>query len=330
MTVNKGNVFSAEKLTEYMLSSLPEDSSSALNNPYDAVALLSHACMIAVGFRLIGLGEDYTLEAPPDSGESKPLPREWNISTSANYAFRYAHSQSSLQYVIKISRLGSKIVVNCVGIGDDKVHTLQVAVKDFLSESSFPFTMSEGDGSESSRRKLQNLFISAGRVTDLGNLMKIQIIQKVAPGLHKEGYEESAHAASTADTHQQRQSPLHRTDPSPAHDILRDDRMPPHAQPRPFNDPLASAPRRPYPAGDFPPPGFEDEYEINRPAGVAGPERRPLNIGERDLYPPGLGPHDPLRGGDFGPRGGIGGGGMHPTFEDPLFGGREAGNYNGR
>lgn len=61
MTVNKGNVFSAEKLTEYMLSNLPEDSSPALNNPYDAVAILSHACMIAVGFRLIGLGEDHTL-----------------------------------------------------------------------------------------------------------------------------------------------------------------------------------------------------------------------------------------------------------------------------
>ena len=51
-----------------------------------------------------------------------------------------------------------------------------------------------------------------------------------------------------------------------------------------------------------------------------GGERRPLNIGERDLYPPGLAPHDPFRGGGFGP-GGVGGGGMHPTFDDPLFGG---------
>jgi len=57
--------------------------------------------------------------------------------------------------------------------------------------------------------------------------------------------------------------------------------------------------------------------------------RRPLNIGERDLYPQGLGPHDPLRGGGFGP----GGGGMHPTFEDPMFGGRGgggAGGYDGQ
>lgn len=67
---------------------------------------------------------------------------------------------------------------------------------------------------------------------------------------------------------------------------------------------------------------------MNRPPGFAagpyGGARRPLNIGERDLYPPGLGPHDPLR---MGPGGGgldggnYGGGGMHPTFDDPMFGG---------
>ena len=40
--------------------------------------------------------------------------------------------------------------------------------------------------------------------------------------------------------------------------------------------------------------------------------------GERDLYPPGLGPNDPLR---IGPMRGPRGGGMHPTADDPMFGG---------
>lgn len=167
-------------------------------------------------------------------------------------------------------------------------------------------------------------------MTDAASLVKLQIVQKLAPGLQKEGYEDSAHAASP--------NPASRAhggfrQPGPgvpaAHDPLRDDRLPPYAQPRPFHDPLAAEPRRPYPAGDFPPPGFEDEYEINRPRGGIGGERRPLNIGERDLYPPGLGPHDPFRGGGFGP----GGGGMHPTFDDPMFGGRNdggAGGYGGQ
>ena len=206
--------------------------------------------------------------------------------------------------------------------------------KDYVSEGSLPYTASSEQGPSEATQALRAVFISAGRLTDAASMLKLQIIQKLAPGLRKVGYEESAQSASpnSAAREQRRsQMPEPGWDPEgPAvHDPLRDDRLPPGAQPRPFNDPLAAEPRRPFPAGDFPPPGFEDEYEINRPPAGIGGGRRPLNIGERDLYPPGLGPHDPLRGGGFGP----GGGGMHPTFDDPAFGGRQgdgAGAYNGQ
>ncbi|KAL8949461.1 MAG: hypothetical protein Q9222_004427 [Ikaeria aurantiellina] len=331
MAVNRGNVFSSKNLCEHMLSSLPKDASPQLQNPYDAIALLTHACMLAADFRLE--------ESTSDPSNPSPLPHEWNASSTSNYAFRYAHTQSALHYIIKISRLGPKAIVHGLAIDDDKVHTLEVPIKDFLSPSSFPFTASTASGSpetSSNEQNLTNLFISPGRLTDLASIFKISILQKLAGGLHKEGYEEegepqslssSAHAASRA-SHPERQPP-ERGDPSPLHDPLRDDRLPPMAQPRPFNDPLAAEPRRPYPAGDLPPPGFEDEYEINRAPGRGGlgGERRPLNIGERDLYPPGIGPHDPLR---IGPGGvGGGGGGMHPTFDDPMFGGGAGGGMGG-
>ena len=228
-------------------------------------------------------------------------------------------------------------MVNGIGLGDDKVHTVDIPIRDFLSESSFPFTMPSAEDQTPIEQSLQNLFISPGRITDLASLIKIQIIQKLAPGLRKEGYEDSAHATSqnASSQDQERRRQPRGGDEPPPHDPLRDDRLPPYAIPRPFDDPLAAAPRRPFPAGDFPPPGFEDEYEINRPPGRGGigGGRNPFNIGERDLYPPGLGPHDPLRGGGFGPGGGIGGGGMHPTFDDPLFGGPGGGGmgaYDGR
>lgn len=264
-------------------------------------------------------------EATSETSSSQPLPKEWNASTSNDYAFRYAHTQSSLQYLVKISRLGNKAVINGLGIGDDRVHTLDLLVKDFVSLSSLPYSAPTSGGDSEIAISLREVFISAGRMTDAGSLLKLQIIQKLAPGLQKEGYEDSAHAASQGiprDGGGARQpGPGREGEGGPAHDPLRDDRLPPYAQPRPFNDPLAAGPRRPFPPGDFPPPGFDDEYEINRPArgGLGG---RPLNIGERDLYPPGLGPHDPLRGGGFGPGGG---GGMHPTFDDPMFGGRARG-----
>ena len=160
-------------------------------------------------------------------------------------------------------------------------------------------------------------------MTDAASLLKVCIIQKLAPGLQKEGYEEEAASSAHAAAPPERQPrPEREGGRQPQRDPLRDDRFPPQPQPHPFNDPLAAEPRRPYPAGDFPPPGFEDEYEINRPRGGIGGERRPLNIGERDLYPPGLGPRDPLRGGG-------GGGGMYPTF-DELTGAGGGGGYDGQ
>ena len=61
MSVNTANMLSAKHLTELMTSSFPKEPDSQLRNPYDAIALLVHACMLAVGFRLIGLGEDHRI-----------------------------------------------------------------------------------------------------------------------------------------------------------------------------------------------------------------------------------------------------------------------------
>ena len=44
-----------------MRSSLPTDSPPQLKNPFDAVTLLTHACMLGAGFRLIGLGEEHRI-----------------------------------------------------------------------------------------------------------------------------------------------------------------------------------------------------------------------------------------------------------------------------
>lgn len=215
-----------------------------------------------------------------------------------------------MEYLLKVSRLGNNAVVYALALGDDKTTTFDLPSKDYISESSLPLSKT-ADLSTA----LGNVFISPARLTDLIGLFKINVIQKLAPGLQKEGYEDSSRESRREEERQQL------PEQPPRHDPLRDDRYPPPARPYPFDDPLAAAPRRPVPAGDFPPPGFEDEFEINRPPRgyppgfVGGPPRR---IGDRDLYPPGLGPHDPLRG-SFGPGGG--GGGMHPTFDDPLFGG---------
>jgi len=316
-----GNPLSAGSLVTFMASSLPRDATPQLKNPFDAIALAVHAGMLAVGFRLIGLGEDHRIKAS-EANDPQSLPLEWNSTSS--YAFRYAHSQSSMEYLVKVNRLGGKAVVFGIALGDDKTANFDVNVNDFISESSLPSTPLSSNGSiEDTSKTLQDIFISAGRITDLGTLLKINIIQKLAPGLYKEGYEDTKMQAGSSDTREggQQLSPPPREPDRPEYNPLDRDPQPEPARPYPFNDPLAARPdpRRPLPE---PMPRFEDEYEINRPPrGFGTGGRNPLNIGEDDLYPPGLGPHDPLRsyfgGGLPRPRGG---GGMHPTFDDPLLG----------
>ncbi|KAI9713494.1 MAG: hypothetical protein M1820_000876 [Bogoriella megaspora] len=331
-----GNPLSAGSLSSFMATSLPRDQDPQLKNPYEAVALAVHAGMLSVGFRLVGLGEDHKIEAHSDAEKPQPLPAQWNASST--YSFRYAHSQSSMEYLVKVNRLGSKTVIMGMGLGDDKPYTFDVIAKDFISESSFPSTPLPPSASlEEATEPLRNIFISPGRLTDLGSLLRIALIQKLIPSLHKEGYEEDSTSnqttsqSSTTTNQRNDDQPPGRLPRPPTHDPLHDDPLLPHpAQPHPLHDdPLRLPPRRPIPAGDFPPPDFEDEHQILRgprrgggPGGMFPPGG---NIGEQDLYPPGLGPHDPIRGGVGPGLGGIGGGGMHPTFDDPLFAGRRGG-----
>ncbi|KAI9836417.1 MAG: hypothetical protein M1819_001448 [Sarea resinae] len=339
MAANSPDPLSVDSIISLMSSSLPKDSEPQLRNPYEAVALFSNACMLAVGFRLIGLGEEDRIEARSEASDPDPLPSKWNETSS--YAFRYAHSQSSMEFLVKINRLGSKAVIFGLGLGDDKTTSFDISVRDFLSESAFPYSQpSDTVSADGINKALQDAFISPSRMKDLASLFKISIIQKLMPGINKPGYQESTSStrAESSSSRTQQQQPPERGSQEPRHDPLRDPQLPAPARPYPFDDPLAAQPpRRPYPAGDFPPPGFEDEYEIHQPARGGAPGlgggRNPLSIGDNDLYPPGLGPHDPLRG-SFGPGGigggGIGGGGMHPTFDDPLFGGRMGGGDGGR
>ncbi|CAI6276812.1 unnamed protein product [Periconia digitata] len=316
-----GSPLSADSLCTFMAASLPKSAEHQLKNAYEAVALATHAGMIAVGFRLIGLGEDDRIEASADAQNPQPLPTEWNATNA--YAFRYAHEQSSMEFLVKVSRLGGKAVIFGLAIGDDKTTTFDVTVKDYISENSLPVAVVQDSSPEDLSRKLQDVFISAGRLADFGSLLKLSIIQKLAPGIGKHGQEDTN--THTRDETSSREQPQR----GDAEQPRRPEADPEPARPYPFNDPLA-VPRQPGRPLPEPIPGFEDEYEVNGPLrGGLRDDRFPAGIGHNDLYPPGLGPNDPLRphlGGQI-PRPGGMGGGMHPTFDDPMFGGQ--GGYGG-
>jgi hypothetical protein len=231
-----------------------------------------------------------------------------------------------MEYLIKVNRLGSKSVVYGLAIGDDKTTHFDVTTNDYVSPSALPLTISQDTSTEDASKKLQDLFITAGRLNDLGSLFKISIVQKLAPGIGKTSEQTDTEGEQTQSA--DRSAPRRGGQPPDAREPPNE---PEPARPHPFDDPLARPQgNRPLPE---PIPGFEDEYEVNRPARRDLRDNRyPVGIGHDDLYPQGLGPNDPLRPhlGPGLPRPGGGfGGGMHPTFDDPMFGGQGgAGGYD--
>ncbi|KAI1809235.1 PI31 proteasome regulator N-terminal-domain-containing protein [Poronia punctata] len=320
------NLLSPSALLQSMADALsthePHDTTSDLSSSHEALALFTHACMASLGFRLLGFDEDKPNEAECH-GLAPRLPANWNASFNT-YAFVYAHQQSALRFVIKVDRMGGKAEIRGLAVHDERIARVDLTIKDYVSNSALPIriTMTE-DGTEDRTdlpNKFQNVFISEDRIMDLATLIKINIIQKLLPSLQKEGYEESPDDAAVREDIQEAAR-------RPPRQPVIPDAMPQPARPYPFDDPLRPQPHQPVPAGDFPPPGFEDPLDLTRPRGGPWPDRTPFgNIGADDLNPPGLGPHDPLRPGLGIPGGGLpsrpaGGRGMHPTFDDPLFGG---------
>lgn len=330
------NPLSAASVIEQMAEALPthekDDTTSDLSSSLDAVALFVHACMASLEFKLLGFSEDQNM-ATECAKIAPRLPAQWNKSLSS-HSFVYSHDQSSMQFLIRIDRIGSKIDIRGLGVGDERIAKFDITARDYIASAALPvrIAMSGDDGVEDRgddlKQKLKRLFTSEQRQEELTTLLKTKIIQPILPNLYKKGYEE------TPDDRAARQDAdaIGRSGARPPPQIPNP--LPEPANPYPMpHDPLAMPPRRPVPAGDFPPPGFEDEYEVLRPPrrGVGsfapGGGQSPFGIGDRDLYPQGLGPHDPLRG-SFVPSpfgGGLrqpgrgGGGGMHPTFDDPLF-----------
>ena len=87
-------------------------SAKFLASPQDALAALVHAALSVLAFRLIAVDESSTSPAPSDN----VLPESWNKSGPGHYTFKYRHDQSSLEFVIKVSKLGTRTVINAIAL----------------------------------------------------------------------------------------------------------------------------------------------------------------------------------------------------------------------
>lgn len=264
-------------LLSLLPSLLPHDGKK-LATPTDALAVLFHAMMSALEFRLVAIDDD----SPSGNAETNALPATWNAHPN-HHTFRYKHNQSSLEFTLKVFKLSNRTVVNAITNETDKVASLDIQTKDWTSESFFPYEFN-------TTSPLVHGYISSARVADLAGTFKTQIIQKVLPGLRKDGYQDTAEAVVAPSSSQPRQ-------PGPAQP-----RQPTPPQPfepgNPFGHPAPGGPRNPLEIGrrDREPFGGVDPF--------APPQLRPPQGGgmfvspDDPLFHPGWG--GPARGGPWG------------------------------
>ncbi|KAF8639931.1 hypothetical protein AX17_001181 [Amanita inopinata Kibby_2008] len=249
-----------------LISSLPRllpESQDSLTTPHDAIAALLHATMASLSFRLIAINESSLSDA------ANVLPAEWNKDGPGSYTFKYRHNQSSLEFLIKVISLGRRTLVNAIPLESDKVATLDIATDDFTSASFFPHTIT-------SDQPLIHGYISSNRVADLVSRFKLAIVQKIMPGLRKEGYTEEIEVPATS-----------AGAPSSSQN-------PPPARPQPVIPP--TGPERPF---ESRPPFPDNPLEIGRRDRVPFPENP---FAPPSLFPPGsgdgmyVGPEHPIFG----------------------------------
>ncbi|KAJ7667871.1 PI31 proteasome regulator N-terminal-domain-containing protein [Mycena polygramma] len=255
-----------------LLPTLLPSSKKTLSSSQDGIAALLHAAMTSLSFRLIGIDE-----SSPATSALTVLPEDWNKNGPSHYTFRYRHDQSSLEFVVKVSKLGGRTLINAIALESDKASSLDIATNDFVSPSFYPHDLSASDS-----MPLIHGFISSNRVADLMSQFKLKIIQKLVPGLRKDGFTETSEDVSIGSA----------------------------------ANATTSAPRANQPQNYQPPPVFPgaNPHPFELPPTV-GP-RNPLEIGRRDLDPFPANPFSPpplFPGGD--------GDGMFVGPNHPVFGG---------
>ncbi|KAF9263530.1 hypothetical protein L218DRAFT_959072 [Marasmius fiardii PR-910] len=292
------NILDASALL-FLISSLLPESDKKLKTPQDGLAVLSHSILSALAFRLTSV--DNLSQTPHNSNNTLPI--GWNKDGPGNYTFRYKHDQSSLEFLVKISNMGSRLLFNTIATGSDKVASLDISTNDFTSPASFPH-----DVGEAGAQPLVHCFISSARVNDFVSQYKLKIIQKLVPGLRKDGYAEETEIERPSQSATQTQQ---------SNDSRNRDARPQVPQ-FPRYDPY-------------------EEFPGRSPSHL--PPRNPLQIGRRDLDPPPggsfqppplfpsdhddgmiVGPNHPIFGGrsqQSGARGPWGGDGFLPPMGAP-------------
>lgn len=105
------NILDAAALVDKLPKLLPE-TDKTLKTVHDGLAALFHAALTVLEFRLVALDEHSSSSVILDN----ILPPGWNSHGPGSYTFGYKHDQSSLEFLIKISKLGLRTLINAIAL----------------------------------------------------------------------------------------------------------------------------------------------------------------------------------------------------------------------
>ena len=183
------SALSTTAILQGMADALPThtkgDDSSDLASSYEAIALLIHAYLAALDFRLCGFHEDKNLRMPslaprirlPNANTptaeceslAPRLPSQWN-NGFGSISFVYKHKQSSMRFLVRVDKMGTKVEVRGLAVGDEKIYRFERAVRDAVQSSALPvrITMTD-DGEDRSDlvEKLRKVFVSEQAVAGM-------------------------------------------------------------------------------------------------------------------------------------------------------------------
>lgn len=106
------NILDPSAIIGTLPSLLPADS-KFLRSPQDALATLLHTALTTLAFRLTSIDEEFNSTSQI---QSNVLPEGWNKNGPSHYTFKYKHDQSSLEFVIKVSKLGTRTIFNAIAL----------------------------------------------------------------------------------------------------------------------------------------------------------------------------------------------------------------------
>ncbi|GAA5874950.1 hypothetical protein JCM16303_004956 [Sporobolomyces ruberrimus] len=270
--------------------------STSFSSASQVVLLLLHSIHSALSFRL-------TTPTPREDGPTNTLPKDWQGWTS----LKYKHDQSSLEFVVSVIDLGDKLLLVGNAVDSSRSSSFECLKTDYFS----PTSLSPSQPLSVSDLSPSRPFSTPTRFDDLILLYRLNILQKLVPGLRKEGYTElsSSDAPSAGSSSSGGNRPLAGT-----RDYLPDS-----------GGPLGMYPQR----DRVPPPRGDDPLRIPGSGGYGGGGRPIGEIGRNDLLPLGG------LGGTMGGFPGGDGGGMfmgpdHPLFRERFEGGGGQGNAERR